>query len=122
MGYKIPKDATVIANVWYVYLSFLVLRRFSEHSIISAIVHRAVMHDPELYPDPCTFSPDRFTASDTSRQLDPRQFAFGFGKRACPGIHLLLYLLGLLVAQWDIRNSLRRDDDVGSHGGYPVPV
>jgi hypothetical protein len=33
-----------------------------------------------------------------------------------------LHFLGLLVAQWEFRNSLRRDDDVGSHGRYPVPV
>ncbi|KIJ96180.1 hypothetical protein K443DRAFT_293866 [Laccaria amethystina LaAM-08-1] len=77
MGYRIPKDTTVIANVW------------------------AVMHDPELYPDPFTFSPDRFTASDTSRQPDPRQFAFGFGKRACPGTHfaettMLVAMAGIL--------------------------
>lgn len=102
------------------YLSFLVQRRFSEN-LRCTLMHRAVMHDPELYPDPFTFSPDRFTASNTSRQPDPRQFAFGFGKRACPGIHALLYL-ELRVAQWDLRNPLRRDDDVGSHGGYPVPV
>ena len=88
------------------YLSFLVQRRFSEN-LRCALMHRAVMHDPELYPDPFTFSPDRFTASDTSRQPDPRQFAFGFGKRACPGIHFFLHVLGLRVAQWDFRNSLR---------------
>ena len=51
------------------------------------------MHDPELYPDPFVFSPERFFCSGksdahqaTSRgQPDPRSFAFGFGRRMCPG-------------------------------------
>lgn len=50
------------------------------------------MHDPELYPDPFTFSPDRFMAVDDTKSRsyhgchpDPRTFAFGFGRRTCPG-------------------------------------
>lgn len=54
------------------------------------------MHDPSLYPDPFTFDPERFVAPTADRpsfngakklQPDPRQWAFGFGKRACPGSH-----------------------------------
>jgi cytochrome P450 len=66
-------------------------------SAIHIISHqlRAIMHDPELYPDPFTFSPDRFVRvndADAKRcstydkcQLDSRTFAFGFGRRTCPG-------------------------------------
>ncbi|KAJ2918715.1 hypothetical protein MD484_g1677, partial [Candolleomyces efflorescens] len=65
--YHIPQNATVIGNVW------------------------AVMHDPDMYPDPFTFSPERFIRSQSTLteqvQPDPRQWAFGFGKRACPGTH-----------------------------------
>lgn len=57
------------------------------------------MHDSELYPDPFTFLPDRFVqvpvddAGDQffsvygKSQPDPRTFAFGFGRRTCPGKH-----------------------------------
>jgi hypothetical protein len=53
------------------------------------------MHDAELYPDPFTFAPDRFMPTKDSnvkgssafdkRQPEPRIFAFGFGRRTCPG-------------------------------------
>ncbi|TEB35419.1 cytochrome P450 [Coprinellus micaceus] len=67
-GYLIPKGATIIANVW------------------------AVLHDPAIYPEPYKFSPERFAPCeeehhDHTHQPDPTQWAFGFGKRACPGEH-----------------------------------
>lgn len=68
-GYRIPKDASIIANVW------------------------AVLHDPSIYPEPFTFSPERFMPSSPSNserstpQPDSKQWSFGFGKRACPGIN-----------------------------------
>lgn len=52
------------------------------------------MHDSELYPDPFAFSPERFVLADAdikncspyeNCQPDPRSFAFGFGRRTCPG-------------------------------------
>ncbi|KAL0957850.1 hypothetical protein HGRIS_000034 [Hohenbuehelia grisea] len=63
-GYRIPKGATVMANVW------------------------AVMHDPATYPNPDLFDPSRHLMSDSktglASQPDPRAFAFGFGRRSCP--------------------------------------
>ncbi|KAF9036361.1 cytochrome P450 [Panaeolus papilionaceus] len=64
-GYFIPKNATVIPNIW------------------------AMTHDPDMYPDPFTFNPDRFLSTQGhERQRDPRQIIFGFGRRSCPGQHL----------------------------------
>ncbi|KAF8231177.1 cytochrome P450 [Tricholoma matsutake] len=80
-GYRIPKDSTIVANVW------------------------AIMHDPELYPDPFTFSPDRFMAVDDTKSRsyhgchpDPRTFAFGFGRRTCPGVHFAITSMMLNMA------------------------
>ncbi|EGO02937.1 hypothetical protein SERLA73DRAFT_70422 [Serpula lacrymans var. lacrymans S7.3] len=62
-GYFIPQGTTVIANV------------------------RGMLQDPEIYPEPEKFRPERFmemTAEDAER-YDPRGPVFGFGRRVCPG-------------------------------------
>jgi len=43
-------------------------------------------HDPEIYPDPFVFNPERFLGDIPQR--DPRRITFGFGRRICPGISL----------------------------------
>jgi cytochrome P450 len=53
------------------------------------------MHDPTIYPKPFAFSPERFLPKEEGLKLnlpkcpeiqpDPRVFAFGFGRRTCPG-------------------------------------
>jgi len=43
-------------------------------------------HDPEIYPDPFVFNPERFLGDIPQR--DPRKITFGFGRRICPGISL----------------------------------
>ncbi|KAF4616877.1 hypothetical protein D9613_008925 [Agrocybe pediades] len=93
-GYSIPKGATVIGNVW------------------------ALMHDSEVYPDPYTFNPERFIQtlerdnSSTGKYLpqpDPRQFAFGFGKRVCPGSHFaestILLTMAAILARFKIKKT-----------------
>ena len=48
-----------------------------------------MLHDPEIYPDPMTFRPERFLdlPADKKKKIDPRNFVFGFGRRICPGAH-----------------------------------
>ncbi|GJE91706.1 cytochrome P450 [Phanerochaete sordida] len=58
-GYFIPKGTYMLANIW------------------------AVLHDPEVYPNPETFMPERHLESSTP---DPLEVAFGFGRRVCPGM------------------------------------
>ncbi|GES60447.1 cytochrome P450 [Aspergillus terreus] len=58
-GYLVPKDALILPNVW------------------------GFLHDPAVYHDPMTFNPERFLGS--TPEPDPRKFAFGFGRRVCPG-------------------------------------
>ncbi|KAN0107223.1 cytochrome P450 [Russula decolorans] len=63
-GYFIPKGSTMVANAW------------------------AILHDPEIYPDPEEFKPERFLNEDGSVRDDPTlSLVFGVGKRICPGRH-----------------------------------
>ncbi|KAI9441802.1 cytochrome P450 [Lactarius indigo] len=74
-GYFIPKGAVVIANGW------------------------GVLHDPELYPDPEIFNPDRFLNEDGTFRDDPMiSLAFGAGRRICPARHLVDTVLFVVTA------------------------
>lgn len=60
--YFIPADAYVVINFW------------------------AVDHDPELWPDPHAFKPERFLSEDGSKVVVPSHFTrWGLGKRNCIG-------------------------------------
>ncbi|KAJ7621154.1 cytochrome P450 [Roridomyces roridus] len=63
-GVYIPKKTTVLANI------------------------SAMLHDPEVYPDPDQFIPERFIPNGSAQAApDPARAAFGFGRRICPGRH-----------------------------------
>ena len=48
-----------------------------------------IMHDPEMFPAPDTFQPERFlTSSDPRLQINTFDLPFGFGRRVCVGMHL----------------------------------
>ncbi|GJC89981.1 O-methylsterigmatocystin oxidoreductase [Colletotrichum liriopes] len=75
-GYFIPKGAMVFPNIWH------------------------FTHDPERYPDPMGFKPERFLASEGHEpEADPHKFVFGFGRRICPGRNLAENSIFLTVAQ-----------------------
>ena len=62
-------------------------------------IDRAVLHDPELYPDPEAFKPDRFLNEDGTCRDDPMiHLAFGAGKRICPGRHFVDATLFVVTA------------------------
>jgi cytochrome P450 len=62
-------------------------------------VDRAVLHDPELYPEPEAFKPDRFLNEDGTFRDDPTlSLAFGAGRRICPGRHFVDAELFVLTA------------------------
>ncbi|KAI0056532.1 cytochrome P450 [Artomyces pyxidatus] len=74
-GYIIPKGTTVISNIW------------------------AILHDPRVYPDPDKFKPERFLMPDGRVKEDATLTAvFGFGKRICPGRHLVESTLFIVAA------------------------
>ena len=60
---------------------------------------RAVLHNPDLYPDPETFKPERFLNADGTFRDDPTiALAFGAGKRICPARHLVDAILFIFVS------------------------
>ncbi|KAK0447335.1 cytochrome P450 [Armillaria borealis] len=74
-GYMIPAGATVIGNHW------------------------CISRDPEVYPSPNEFIPQRWIhASDSSLNIDNKPFTFGFGRRVCPGSHVAERSLFLTAA------------------------
>ncbi|QRW06340.1 cytochrome P450 family protein [Ceratobasidium sp. AG-Ba] len=60
--YRIPARTVVFANVWQ------------------------VLHDPKVYEHPDRFMPERFLVPNPPP--DPETFAFGSGRRSCPGVHI----------------------------------
>ena len=66
-GYFIPKGTSVLANHWSIHL------------------------DPEVYPDPTAFKPERFLEDGKlvgTPYSERGHHGFGFGRRVCPGLHI----------------------------------
>ncbi|PPQ89827.1 hypothetical protein CVT25_007528 [Psilocybe cyanescens] len=59
-GYDIPKGAIIMPNVW------------------------GMLHNPDDYPNPMDFTPERFNMLD-SEMKKVTDLVFGFGRRVCPG-------------------------------------
>ncbi|KAI0868103.1 cytochrome P450 [Hypoxylon argillaceum] len=113
LGYKIPKGATVIANVWG--------------------LHR----DADRYPDPAVFDPTRFSdskglASESYDGTKRDHYGFGFGRRVCPGQHIaertvlfsvsrLLWAFNFNKAVDDFGNEILPPRDTFADGVVAVP-
>ncbi|KAI8497864.1 hypothetical protein Bbelb_245160 [Branchiostoma belcheri] len=63
-GYDIPKDTTVFPNLW------------------------AVLHDPEVYPEPDVFKPERFLDDSGQFRKGDNFIPFSMGRRVCLGEQL----------------------------------
>ncbi|KAJ7470933.1 cytochrome P450 [Mycena latifolia] len=73
-GMFIPKGATVYANIY------------------------AMTTDPELFPSPDEFKPERFLDTSDPRLLN-YNIPFGFGRRLCPGQNIALQTLFITVVR-----------------------
>ncbi|KAH7401090.1 cytochrome P450 [Phaeosphaeria sp. MPI-PUGE-AT-0046c] len=85
-GYRIPKGAILLPNNWH------------------------FTHDPETYPDPMVFKPERhLDTPDHDSEPDPHKYVFGYGRRICPGRHVADNALFITIAQcltvFDIRKT-----------------
>lgn len=77
-GYFIPKGTYILPNTW------------------------AIMHDPEIFPNPFDFDPSRYInvqgKVDSTLPSPETSGAFGFGRRICPGSHFSDDALFIFVA------------------------
>jgi hypothetical protein len=69
------------------------------HETDCALPSRGILHDDRLFPDPFSFKPERFIGPD----VDPRvhaavDYAFGFGRRVCPGRWMAHAFVWVVVA------------------------
>ncbi|KAG0705941.1 cytochrome P450 [Suillus ampliporus] len=48
----------------------------------------AISRDPEAYPEPDAFKPQRWIDAEGRPRDDLKKFVYGFGRRVCPGQHI----------------------------------
>ncbi|KAG0700492.1 cytochrome P450 [Suillus ampliporus] len=84
--------------------------------------HWAISRDPEVYPEPYAFKPQRWIDDRGRLRDDLKFFFYGFGRRVCPGQHVAdrsIFISSLLVL-WAFRLALdptKPLDDMGYMNG-----
>ncbi|KIP12644.1 hypothetical protein PHLGIDRAFT_61362 [Phlebiopsis gigantea 11061_1 CR5-6] len=94
-GFFIPKGTIVQPNSW------------------------RLLHDQNIYRNPTEFMPERFLAGNGREpELDPKNMAFGYGRRICPGILLAESTLFITIATM---LSVLKFSPVEENGRYVMP-
>ncbi|TFY83605.1 hypothetical protein EWM64_g397 [Hericium alpestre] len=57
-----------------------------------------MLHNPDIYPDPEAFKPERFLTKEGGLSDDEVLAGFGFGRRVCPGRNFAMSTLYMTVA------------------------
>jgi flavonoid 3'-monooxygenase len=95
-GYRIPKDTTLLVNVW------------------------AIGRDPASWPDPLEFRPARFLSGGSHATVDVKGsdyelIPFGAGRRICAGLNWGLRVVTLMTAtlvhsfDWELGGGMTPD-------------
>ncbi|HJQ04010.1 MAG TPA: cytochrome P450 [Nocardioides sp.] len=86
-GYAIPGGSDTVASIW------------------------SIHHDPELWPEPDTFRPERFLEGEPANRY--AWMPFGAGPRACIGQHFSMLesvaALAMLVGEFEIESRIASD-------------
>lgn len=103
-GMFIPKDSIVLVNLWYGAWFGRVVQ------MANVPPNRLIAHNPEIYPNPDKFDPERFYGEQ--KQLDPQTFVYGFGRRS-----------DLSFFFWLIRDSLTLPfTELAQDENFPTPI
>jgi len=80
------------------------------------------LHDPEAYPEPDKFKPERFPDEDgTARDDLMLSLVFGIGKRIRPGLYLVETTLFIVTSSiLSVFNATKAKDESGNE--IPVKV
>jgi cytochrome P450 len=84
---------------------------------------RAILHNPEDYPNPEVFNPSRYLTPEGTLDpsvRDPGTACFGFGRRTCPGRHIAATSLFAVVSTLLATVELVRAKD--AEGNEIVPM
>ncbi|KAJ7580165.1 cytochrome P450 [Mycena floridula] len=92
-GYVIPQETIIFVNIW------------------------AILHDPDAFDEPDVFNPDRYLLTEHGTKVgfdasDFRaNFAFGSGRRICPGVHLAnnSLMLNVMNLLWAFDFNIAKD-------------
>ncbi|KAJ8580950.1 cytochrome P450 [Rhizopogon salebrosus TDB-379] len=88
--------------------------------------HWAISRDPEVFPEPNEFKPQRWIDDDGHFRDDLKFFVYGFGRRVCPGQHVAnrsVFITSVLIL-WAFQLSLdptKPLDDMGFINGIHQP-
>ncbi|XAR57833.1 Geraniol 8-hydroxylase [Bertholletia excelsa] len=92
-GYTVPQGAQVLVNAW------------------------AIGRDPNLWPEPTHFMPERFLESEIDvRGRDFELIPFGSGRRICPGLPLAMLIVQAMVGSllnsfdWKLEGGIAPED------------
>ena len=103
----------MVANAWYVIISVFRMSFFDRRV-------RAVLHNPDLYPDPEAFKPERHLNDDGTLRDDPViTLAFGVGKRICPGRYLVDATIFIVASSVLSAFNVTKAKD---ENGHEIPV
>ncbi|KAG1749658.1 cytochrome P450 [Suillus paluster] len=87
--------------------------------------HWSISRDPEMYPEPYAFKPERWIDDHGCLRDDLKSFVYGFGRRVCPGQHVAnrsVFINSLLIL-WAFRLALDPtqplDDMIYMNGDIP---
>ncbi|KAG1862838.1 cytochrome P450 [Suillus subalutaceus] len=62
--------------------------------------HWSISRDPDVYPEPYAFKPQRWIDDEGGLRDDLKFFVYGFGRRVCPGQHVAdrsVFIITLLI-------------------------
>ena len=68
------------------------------------VLESAISKDPEVFPDPDKFDPERFINPTHPRLVD-FDLPFGFGRRICPGQHVAMQSVFIVISRF-VRSSI----------------